>query len=320
MAKVQFFWEHPLPYEQIVESWSAAFNRKFDPANWQWWLEDNPLGDKILAAYILEGRTLACFYAVSPRTIVSPQGKFLKSGLMNAGFTHPAYQGKGYYLRMNEALHDKLKAMGYNCIFGFANHNSHYSYRRYLGWEDLGLLTCFRITSATAKSRWLARSELSTEVISSADIDLEDMSYFFVTGDKYHILRSMDFLHWRLLDSPLHDYQFLAITKAGEILAYAVFKLYQNAESDIMEIFVNPDCLNQQGEILSAVTKYFLDSGYGSVNLWSNLFSDEHLILEKLGFREIEANTYFGVIDFSGNVGVSDIHNWHYRFLDSDVY
>ena len=50
------------------------------------------------------------------------------------------------------------------------------------------------------------------------------------------------------------------------------------------------------------------------------LHTEEHLILEKIGFREETVTTHFGVIDFTGQDGISDIRNWHYRFLDSDLY
>lgn len=320
MLEVSFFWERPLPYELLGASWSAAFNKVFDSDLWRWWLEGNPLIDKILAAYILDGETVACFYTVSPRTLLSPSGNILKSGLMNAGFTHPQFQGRGYYLQINRALHEKLREMDFDCIFGFANHNSHYSYRRYLGWEDVGLLTNFQLRRKLVKKNCFAQPATCSEVIPLSQDILYELASFQVTGERFHIQRGYEYLDWRLRENPNRNYRCLATRIDGQVFSYTVFKTFGNNEADVMEIFYRPEASSRQEELLTAITGSFLDAGVEAINLWSNLYSDEHLVLEKIGFREAEANTYFGVIDFGYMPGLSQCRNWHYRFIDSDLY
>ena len=320
MPKVKFWWDDPLSLESLGLSWSAAFGREFNPELWSWWLNHNPLQSRIIAAYIEEDGNVACFYTVSPRTLISPSGQKLNSGLMNAGFTHPAYQGRGYYLEVNRALHVRMQEMGFDCIFGFANHNSHYSYRKYLDWNDVGLLTNFRLTGSSLKHQVSQDAGL---VITVSDLDasgLNQLSSCVVTKDKYHLERSREYLMWRLVNNPAKRYRLLRGSLNGEPVCYAIYKSYADTDADLMELFFPRDSRIPRETALRGLAGHLLASGFKAVNLWSNLHTEEHLILEKIGFREETVTTHFGVIDFTGQDGISDIRNWHYRFLDSDLY
>lgn len=320
MPKVKFWWEDPLSLQRVGLSWSTAFKKKFNAELWNWWLEQNPLDDRVIAAYILEDDKVACFYTVSPRILISPSGQEFKAGLMNAGFTHPEFQGRGYYLEVNRALHVRLKEMGFDCIFGFANHNSHYSYRKYLDWNDVGLLTSFRLTGSSLKNHLKLDPAVTTQSAVLDASSLDEIESCQVAESRYCVKREREYLKWRLLDSPAQSYQLLSIYWQGEPVCFAVFKKYGNSEADLMELFYIPGQTMPREAILGSLATFFLTNGFTALNLWSNLYSDEHLVLEKIGFREDAATTYFGVIDFSGLVGVSDIRKWHYRFLDSDLY
>lgn len=320
MPLVKFWWKDPLTLQQVGRSWSAAFRKDFNPELWNWWLKQNPLDARVIAAYIEEEGEVACFYTVSPRTLISPSGRKLKAGLMNAGFTHPAYQGRGYYLEVNRALHVELQSMGFDCIFGFANHNSHYSYRKYLDWNDVGLLTNFRLTGATAKGIIQPASDMDIKVSELDASGLDGLDSCQVTWSGFHVERGREFLQWRLVDNPAKRYRLLRGSWKAEPAFYAIFKSYADTEADLMELFFVPDSRLARETALRGLAGHFLASGFKAVNLWSNLHTEEHLILEKIGFREETVTTHFGVIDFTGQDSLSEIRNWHYRFLDSDLY
>ncbi|MDD3235127.1 MAG: GNAT family N-acetyltransferase [Candidatus Cloacimonetes bacterium] len=324
MPEIKYFWENPVDLSLIREAWEAAFSRVLPVSTWEkvwiWRFQANPACEQALAAYILEDDRIACFYAVSPMTIMHPDGSKIKSGLMNMGFTHPEFQGRGYYLELNVRMHERLKSMGYECLFGFANHNSHYSYRKHLNWQDLSLLTNFQLLKNTVKSGLLKNGEYQTDDIELNETVVDSMGSCFVTEERYHIQRSAAFLKWRLIENPTQKYLCLTTFRSGDILAYTVYKRFGRNEVDIMEIFYTTIGLTAYKEILASIMSCLLSKGINSINIWSNLFSDEHLELEKMGFREHNVSTHFGVIDFSGRKDISLISNWHYRFIDSDVY
>jgi len=242
------------------------------------------------------------------------------AGHMIAGFTNPKFQGKGYYLEMNNQMHERLKTMGFKCLYGLANGNSHYSYRKYLEWKDVALLTNFKLSRNNQK--------MGLEVDSAYRCNREDLSLdllhrissCYVAGDKYHIKRSFASLKWRLLEHPVNDYYCITTFKGNSVLAYTIIKPYLSEEADIMEIFYTSEDLLGLPSILTAIAGFLLNNGYGFINVWSNLFSDEHLTFERIGFTESMASTYFGVINFADLSDIDSIHKWHYRFLDSDVY
>ncbi|MDD3873053.1 MAG: hypothetical protein PHE01_02295, partial [Methanosarcina sp.] len=300
-------------------SWSAAFGREIDVKAMEWWFDTTKYFAESLAAYIVEDGIIACFYAISPRVLIRPSGEKQKAGLMNIGFTHPKYQGKGYYLKVNVEMHEKLKEMGYACIFGFANHNSHYSYRKYLGWIDLAVLTNFKLDLSQQKTKKKAKADLQCSELAPCDSLLEDIARTVVGLDKYHLERSETFLKWRLLDSPIRKYRFMRIEESGKPWAYVIFKVY-NKEMDIMEIFYREEQYINNPQVFECMVGKAGELEVSAINLWSNLQSEEHLVLEKIGFKEEQFSTFFGVINFSESAAINELRNWHYRFIDSDVY
>lgn len=320
MAKVKYSWEDPLALADILYSWKAAFEKEGDLRTFEWWLNTQDYFEESPAAYIMKDGLVACFYAISPRIILTPSGDRLKAGLMNIGFTHPKFQGKGYYLKLNNEMHQKLKTNGYACIFGFANHNSHYSYRKYLEWNDLGILTNFRLDINKQKKYAKNLTYSMSEDLSPDACLLETLSECYVTGSNYRVERTAGFLNWRLLKSPTRNYFFLKVYEESRVQCYAVYKLYNMNQVDIMELFY--PCSRDANDpiVIMSIIKHFESMGIGSINIWSNLYSNEHLLLEKIGFKEERYSTYFGVINFSESLAIADIRNWHYRFLDSDVY
>ena len=320
MIEVQFSWKSSLDLSLLLASWSAAFGRKIDINVLEWWFSTGKYFAESLAAYIIEDGVIACFYAISPRIILNPKGERKKAGLMNIGFTHPKFQGKGYYLLVNNAMHEELRSMGFACIFGFANHNSHYSYRKYLGWHDLSTVNNFRLNLATTNLIKTYAGDCNCLEFVPTSSDLEAFADSVVSQEVYHVERSKDFLNWRLLASPLESYRFLKISSNGSIIGFAIFKVWNNLEMDIMEVFYSDNrFINNQQFFLTIFDKAH-ELGFSSINMWSNLHSEEHLLLERLGFREDKFSAYYGIINFTEEFIIDDVRNWHFRFLDSDVY
>ncbi len=287
---------------------------------WEWRNFENPYSEKPLIAYILDKGMIASLYTVSPLELVTAGGKTLRAGLMNMGFTHPDFQGKGYYLELNRSLHDQLQLEGYDVIFGFANHNSHYVYRKYLGWEDVAILNNFCFHADKAKRHFYGQPAYQVTELELDSETMKNMAGSWVSEGCHQGIRSFSFLKWRLLDNPLHNYKLAGVFSGADQIASFVYKSHQENEIDLMEVFFTLPGRLEQGQVFHSICRYLFSTGRSVLNFWSNLFSTEHLELEKLGFTEEIAMTYFGVIDFSGTPDLTDTRKWHYRFLDSDVY
>jgi hypothetical protein len=319
VAEVKFFWENPIEISLIAEAWQTAFDREFNLNDWHWRFPINSAETPVHAAYMIEDRNIICFVTHSPLTAVIPSGDKLRAGLMLAGFTHPHYQGRGLFTDMSKAVNIKLKKAGFDFIFAFANHNSHYTNRRYLGWEDIAILTNFRLEKSQLKTSKV-QNELFVRELEFDSALMQTLSTFVVCKDKYHFERSFEFLIWRLVKHPTHKYRAAGIFIHDNLKAVAIYKQYLASEADIMEIFWYDVAVIGSYDILSAMVSFLLDSGFSALNLWSNLRTEEHLNLEKIGFREAGFSAYFGMIKLNSDTVSIKAEDWHYRFLDSDVF
>lgn len=326
MNKIQpiLFQDQPISFEEVKKSWKEAFSRDLSIQYWHWRFENNPYEQQIKAAYIIEENTVAAFYAVSPCLIELSDHQVVKAGLMNMGFTHPRFQGNGYYLKINQLLHEQLIKEDYVCCFGFANHNSHYPYRKYLGWKDLSILTNFErmYTNRFINNHVFDEADYSINRVNSENI-LAIAEYTVGSENRFFVRRDNNFMQWRIVRNPMHDYYILKTQTKSIADIGIVYKIYQNESVDIMEIFVREEKAIDKRVIYTALINAldFLQNKYKiKLSLWSNLYSEEHLQLEKAGFRENAFSTYFGIQNFTKDSELERISNWHYRFIDSDIY
>jgi hypothetical protein len=321
MEEFNIFWEKPIDIKLIRKSWEAAFKRSFPEGYWEWRFLNNPFDKNVKAAYVKCDGVLAAYYSVSPLEMRLPNGQLVKAGLMNMGFTHPDYQGKGYYIKINRLLHAKLKDEGYLCVFGFANQNSHYPYRKYLHWNDLSVTNDFCRSLIRFNELILEIPTSSTKIKKVDSTILEKASTLSACcEDLIHIPRVLKFLNWRILNNAVNNYEYYQVIKNDKIVAITIFKVYNNKSIDIMEFFYDSEIVKDKNDILIESLNYIQFHRKVDINIWSNLHSEEHLVLEKNGFMETKFSTYFGVIKFKGEAGLLKYKNWHYRFIDSDVY
>ncbi len=310
--EIQLFNEKTIPFHMIQKTFQASFKQDLDEAYWKWRFLNNPVTDKVYIAYCVESDVLAGYYAVSPGLIhIDGSPKLIAHS--NMTMTHPDYQGRGLFKMLSEKLFQELRHDGFLGVYGYANHNSHFGFRKHMGWEDLSILNNFRLDRIRFKKESKVYKVIDKELL---DIDFTDT--LWVSDNRILLNRSLEYIKWRFIEQP-KDYRVLQISSKEKIIANLVYKEYQSS-IDIMEVFFS-ERLEDQLHLWTSICTSVFNDGYESINIWSNLFSEEHLLLEKLGFLEQEFCTYFGVIPFKELPGdLFLIKNWHYRFADSDVY
>jgi len=121
------------------------------------------------------------------------------------------------------------------------------------------------------------------------------------------------------LNNPSNDYYVLKVVSNNELKGLLFFKFYSGS-IDVMEWFCNENYSTNTSIVLVNALSYLMEKYNMQINIWTNLYSEEHLLLEKFGFKEGSFLTYFGVIPFTPNSLLTNIKDWHYRFLDSDVF
>ncbi len=321
--KVEFFWERPINFDLIAKIIIESSEEKVDKNRlrllWEWRFLNCPSKDKIYASYIMENNEVATFYAISPISFNINDNSF-NTGLAVWGLTNPKFRGKGYYSELYKATQEKLKDDGFNFLFAFDNHNSHYPEVKYLGWKDIGLLTEFSLLSLKVKQKLVHNSKHKVIFEELSEEKITKLSKMAVTQKKFSFQRNYEFLKWRLMDNPINHYFTCNCYFCEKLLASAVLKSYQECEIDIMELFYDNDSFQEYNTILNDIISFILEKGFKKINMWANLNSEEHLMLEKIGFIECQFSAYFVYYPINQMYDISNLKDWHYRFIDSDVY
>lgn len=311
--EIKFYDESPFEDEKMKAIFLSIYGeREFDFNYWNWRFKNNPFRSGTQIAYMEDNSRLVSFYAIS-ETKFNDRGKLLRCGLMNSAMTHPEYGGKGLFAKLEVALHNRLlNEKGYDFLYGFANHNAHRIHRKHAGWQDLFILNNFYGSSKSILKRNKEVINFQHAIEYAKDFDFSTISKFNVSKSNFGFARTKDILNWRFLD-PRYSYKVLSVIDNSMIIGAIIFKEYMGS-IDIMEIFVES---NQDMEkvLVQGVVKLATKSK--GIYIWSNLFSNEHILLESLGFQERDFNTYFGYI--SNNYKI-DREKVHVRFMDSDVY
>lgn len=320
-SNVSFFWEEPVDIMWIKSAWQKAFKRQISDKYWmdlwEWRFKNNPLSSRTDAAYIIDSNEIASFVAFSPLQIVLG-GNIYKAALGNIGFTNPDYQGRGYYSKMYNSLIDQMTSEGFQVLIGFDNHNSHYPEVKYLQWKDIGTLNNFSLSLTDLSGVCETSKVTEVRTVPVSQTILSELSGFLQNIGNIHIERSCMYLKWRLLDNPRYVYRVMIVGSPPETM-YIIYKEFADKEIDIMEIACSQAVMDLYGNLNCGLREFFLQ-GFQKVNLWSNLFTKEHLELEKIGFKETDFSAYFVCRELIPLPEIIEYKDWHIRFLDSDVF
>lgn len=323
MNEVRLMHERPVRPEAVLDAANKAYNANCGTQRWllNWDWRFNPEGaEGALGFYIQKDGDIASFVAVSPLKLIVNQTDTLKAGLAIMGLTHPSYQGQGLYSKIYRYAEETVRNLGYDCLIAFDNHNSHYPEVKYLNWRDIGLLTSFTIKWVDFLGVTVASdgSAITAEIVD--DNRLKAIGHYHTNNSKYAVQRDYEYLKWRFLKHPLNKYFTRTLSYGTDILACLIYKHYQEDSIDVMEVFYQNDDTRENLLILGQLLGDLAREEKKNINVWSNLTTAEHLFLEKIGFEERCFSAYFVCNPLKMDHSILDMRNWHYRFMDSDVY
>jgi len=315
MTSISRYCDKEIEFNKIKKCFKECFKKDINFEFFEWWFLKNPNTNKTYINYIEVDNELVSFYAVSPMKIIIHNQEYLIA-LSNMTMTSPNFRGKGLFESLANDLYKQLIKDEFIGVIGFANHNSHYGFRKKLNWIDLSILNNF--TLEYNNDYQYNNINNQEYYILDSIITINHLEYIekLIYSDKnITIKRENNYLKWRLFDNPINQYKSLIIEKNEIRYGIIIYKIKNNF-LDIMEYFYNNE--NEKDEILIN-SIYYLSNKYKiKINIWSNINNFEHILLEKFGFRENNFMTYLGVIPFKLNNELINYENWHIRLIDYD--
>ena len=279
-----------------------------------WKYLDNPIDDFIIACAFSKGR-LASFYAVSPVDILA-DGIKEKALLSLNTMTDPDFAGQGLFTRLAQLVYDfSAEKYHYKLVFGFTNSISNRIFSEQLGWS-----TVYEVP--------MLQKDLSFEVKSlKSDLKVDNeftLDYNNVLGQKKYglrILKTEEYLKWRYMKSPESSYMNFVLSEGKTVDAYAICKFYQEDKINVVEW--NSLSINSLEKLFLKLFDVAREYNRSVITTWSRVNSEEHLLLERLGFINRYPIHYFSLKVLKKeafSLDITDYRNWNLQLGDNNTY
>lgn len=305
--------------KKILELFEVVFKQKLSLENWEWRFRDNPAGQYMIKL-MWEKDKLIGHYAVSP-VIMSVEGEDVLTAHSLTTMTHPDYGGRGVFKELSNAMYNELEnKRGCKAIWGFPNNNSHYGFVKRLEWINLAVLHTLGIAP-----KHLKPSNINYKFKQITEFERHHQSFITEKNTKFAKIltkKNTAYLNWRFVQKPNSPY-----------------RCYEfNTESNRAILIVKPYLLNKQNTYDLNIIDCFMDNyedlsdfilhiikelklNFERVSIWKNIFSPEHLDLERQGFVPVLPQTYLAArIHESMPNRFNDYRNWSISMSDSDVF
>ena len=299
----------------VVALFEQVFGKPMTHDYWKWRYARNPTGRIIIDLAWHAGR-LAGHYAVSP-VALWVDGRDYLTGLSMTTMIHPAYQGRGLFGTLANSVYERMRGEAMAAAWGFPNNASHRGFIRDLGWVDVSELPTFRRVLADGMP--LPAPSGAVQPLETFDVRVDDLWDRAKVTRRVLTRRDRATLTWRYGSNPERRYAVLGYANGGRLSGYAVFKRYE-ADVDLVDLLALDDVVGV--ELVLGVAQRAARAQARAINMWLNVALPLHRELEKLGFRNGEPVTYFGVRPLREDIAtaVCDYRNWYLTMGDSDVY
>lgn len=306
---------------KIVELFRMVFNQEMTLEHWYWRFTKNPAGNYLIKL-MWDQDILIGHYAVSP-IMVKVNGTEVLTAHSLTTMTHPDYGGRGIFKALSLALYKELEEdRGCKAIWGFPNNNSHGGFIKSLGWSNIAVIHTMGIKVSSIQHKE-TQYEVSPFDRFDEMLDNYVSSYENQTPGAVGICKSLAYLNWRYVDKPDVEYRKFQIKEGNTIKGIIITKIYPSTvlnhfDLNIVECILD-DYNNLKESISFILASYQLP--FERVTIWKNLFDDNHLVLERIGFVPVLPQTYFAArIHSTMPDDFKNYNNWNISMGDSDVY
>lgn len=301
---------------EILKLFKLVFKQEMTMDYWKWRFKDNPFTNEVFISLMWEGKDLIGHYAVSPVDMLFEEN-IESTALSMTTMTHPEHGGKGIFSQLAGHLYDDLKNEGYKMVWGFPNNNSHYGFVKNLNWKDIAVVP---MMSAQRSELRVKPENSDYRIIGSFDPDV--LASIQDSNNPVRINKTREYLEWRYINNPSQIYKILNLENKKGLVIYKIFPAFddkQKWEVDLMELKFDQD-IEILKEIINAILQEEPSKEVIKFNLWYSIFSEDRILLEKLGFKIGLPLTYLGHLSFNGSEVISSYKNWEIGLGYSDVF
>lgn len=302
---------------EILKLFKLVFKQEMTMDYWKWRFKDNPYTDEVLISLMWEGKELIGHYAVSPVEMLF-EGKAIKTALSMTTMTHPEHGGKGIFSQLAGHLYNEMESKGYKMVWGFPNNNSHYGFVKNLNWKDIAIIPM--MSAQIGEIRLKPEEKNNHTILKSFDPDV--LSSIQNSEKSIKIHKTREYLEWRYITNPSQEYKILNLEKENGLAVYKIIPAFDNNqkwEVDLMELDFNQD-LDILKNMINAILQEEPSKDVIKFNLWYSIFSEDRILLEKLGFKIGLPLTYLGHLSFEDSEVISNYKNWEIGLGYSDVF
>lgn len=303
----------------IVELFRSAFGKEMSLEYWNWRFANNPFSKKMFIELMWDNDLLVGHYAISPVEMLIKNQK-TNTALSMTTMTHPEYGGKGIFSQLAESLYKKLSKEDFKFVWGFPNNNSHYGFKKNLGWEDIAIQGMMSLNVSKILNIINQNTE-GVQIKSISEVNDEFIFSLNISEKLIKINKTRAYIQWRYFDNPTTEYKIITTDKNRGIVIYKKIPSFSHLnkyEIDIMDIFYDNDM-----EVLINLLSFIYNSeeDLEQFNIWDSLFSENQINLEKIGFRVSPPITYLGYknLDYQ-NYEIANYRNWDMSLSYSDVF
>lgn len=306
--------EFPYWIERFCDLYQKCFSGTINTNIVRWRYLDNPLGELIVCVAIDNNRLVGVSAALPCEIVYND--KIEESAISLNLMTDPEFRGKGVFVKLASKLYEYMENQGYKSVLGFPNYISNPTFTSKLGRVVIYEIPTLKLSLSDFRNNLESRSWI-------IDDDAFELNYCPIThkSKSIYIKKDKEYFKWRYYKNPQNKYKnFVVVNESNVVKSFLICKEYNEQLNIVDYYFAEEKDINP---LIERSIEYARDLGKVSITTWSQIGTEEHLILQKLGFRNNYPVTYFsgklfGTIDKSDDF--YDYRKWHITMGDDHVY
>ena len=250
------------------------------------------------------------------------------------------YRGNGLFVQLATKLYESLVSNNTSLLFGIPNGSAYPGWTKHLGWNMIDPLPLIarpiglrylRVKLKLRKPKMNLRSIQNPKVhmVSEVPKDVTDLFNNSISTNHTGVIRSYEYLRWRL-SRPGSSYRMFEIReKNGELLAFGVYELlikHGCALGYVIDIIVNRNSASTGRLLLRHMVKEMKHRGADLVFAWSMPGSFSRAMYSRNGFipfpsriRPLELHLGYKTFGNLDSGFLKDRADFGFSYLDSDT-
>lgn len=250
------------------------------------------------------------------------------------------YRGNGLFVQLATKLYESLISNNASLLFGIPNAAAYPGWTKHLGWNMIDPLPLIarpiglrylRVKLKLRKPKMNVRSIQNPKVhmVSEVPRDVTDLFNNSISTNHTGVIRSYEYLQWRL-SRPGSSYRMFEIRdENGELLAFGVYELLLKHGCSlgyVMDLIVNRNSASTGRLLLRHMVKEMKSRGADLVFAWSmpksftrSIYSRNRFLPFPSPIRPVELHLGYKTFGNLKNDFLKDRSDFGFSYLDSDT-